>query len=198
MDLLHEDLNRVKTKPSVENIEADGRPDSIISRISLENYQKRNHSVIGDLMVGQYKSELHCPDCDRISITFDPFMTVTLPLPSDRDPMSDLVAYPIALDGTVSKVTMKIPTNRLLSYMYEQLGRKFSCAFIADKKIRQRIEGDDAIKDIAKSTSSLFMYEVEEGANLEVELTIKDEANNSLTFARRMMTKNIDSMDRLK
>jgi ubiquitin carboxyl-terminal hydrolase 4/11/15 len=35
-------------------------------------------------MVGQYKSELICPDCKRISITFDPYMTVTLPLPNSK------------------------------------------------------------------------------------------------------------------
>lgn len=198
LDLLHEDLNRVKTKPCVENIESDGRPDDVISRISLENYQKRNLSVVSESMVGQYKSELHCPDCDRISITFDPFMTVTLPLPNDKDPASELIGYPILMDGTIGKVTMKVPTNRLISYMYERLGRKFSCAYISDKKIKQRIEGDDAVVDVAKSSSSLFMYEVEEGANLEVELAIQDEAKNNLTFARRVLTKDIDSLDKLK
>ena len=31
---------------------------------------------------GQYKSTLVCPVCDKISITFDPFMYLSLPLPS--------------------------------------------------------------------------------------------------------------------
>lgn len=31
---------------------------------------------------GQYKSTLCCPDCNKISITFDPFMYLSLPLPS--------------------------------------------------------------------------------------------------------------------
>lgn len=31
---------------------------------------------------GQYKSTLVCPICGKISITFDPFMYLTLPLPS--------------------------------------------------------------------------------------------------------------------
>lgn len=149
-------------------------------------------------MVGQYKSELHCPDCDRISITFDPFMTVTLPLPSDKDPTCEVSGFPICLDGTIGKVVMKVPSNRLMSYMFEQLGKKFCGAFIADKKVKERIEGDDAVKDVAKSTSYLFMYEVEEQANLEIVLTIQDEAKKDLTFARRIMTKDIDSLERLK
>lgn len=33
-------------------------------------------------MQGQYKSTLQCPKCSRISVTFDPYMSVPLPIPS--------------------------------------------------------------------------------------------------------------------
>ena len=42
---------------------------------------KRNQSIIVDLMTGQYRSKVTCPDCKVESITFDPFITVTLPIP---------------------------------------------------------------------------------------------------------------------
>lgn len=32
-------------------------------------------------MTGQYRSKVTCPDCQKESITFDPFITVTLPIP---------------------------------------------------------------------------------------------------------------------
>lgn len=32
-------------------------------------------------MAGQYKSKVTCPTCRKDSITFDPFITVTLPIP---------------------------------------------------------------------------------------------------------------------
>lgn len=32
-------------------------------------------------MHGQFKSTVRCPDCDKISITFDPFMSISLPIP---------------------------------------------------------------------------------------------------------------------
>lgn len=32
-------------------------------------------------MTGQYKSRVTCPTCFKESITFDPFITVTLPIP---------------------------------------------------------------------------------------------------------------------
>ena len=68
----------VKKKPYVEEVESDGRPDEVISQINWDIYHKRNQSYIADLFTGQYKSQITCPDCERISITFDPFMSVTL------------------------------------------------------------------------------------------------------------------------
>jgi ubiquitin carboxyl-terminal hydrolase 4/11/15 len=37
--------------------------------------------VIVDLMHGLYKSTVRCPDCNRLSVTFEPYMNITLPIP---------------------------------------------------------------------------------------------------------------------
>ncbi|KRX10757.1 hypothetical protein PPERSA_04924 [Pseudocohnilembus persalinus] len=76
LDGLHEDLNRVKIKPFVEQIESDGRNDNKVAIQSWNNYLKRNQSLIVDNIVGQYKSTLICPTCNKISVTFDPFMQI--------------------------------------------------------------------------------------------------------------------------
>ena len=81
LDGLHEDLNRVKTKPYVESIESDGKNEKEIAKKSWENHLLRNRSHIVDLMHGQYRSQLTCPECSKISITYDPFSTLTLPIP---------------------------------------------------------------------------------------------------------------------
>ena len=85
-DGLHEDLNRVKKKPYVESVESKGRTDEEVARESWMAYTQRNQSIIVDLMTGQYKSKVVCPDCDRESITFDPFTTVSLPIPEEAVP----------------------------------------------------------------------------------------------------------------
>ncbi|ESQ38494.1 hypothetical protein EUTSA_v10028406mg [Eutrema salsugineum] len=82
LDGLHEDLNRVKQKPYIELKDSDSRPDDEVAE-ELWNYHKaRNDSVIVNVCQGQYKSTLVCPVCGKISITFDPFMYLSLPLPS--------------------------------------------------------------------------------------------------------------------
>ncbi|TFK75037.1 cysteine proteinase [Pluteus cervinus] len=84
LDGLHEDLNRVLKKPYVEKPDWEGGDDLKLVQLankSWEGYMMRNDSVIVDLFQGQYQSTLVCPVCAKVSITFDPFMYLTLPLP---------------------------------------------------------------------------------------------------------------------
>ena len=85
MDGLHEDLNRVAVKPVVDAIESDARPDEVVAALSWEAYEKRNRSVIADVFGGQLKSHVTCNVCDRESTTFDPFFSVSVPLPVKTD-----------------------------------------------------------------------------------------------------------------
>ncbi|CAA7059304.1 unnamed protein product [Microthlaspi erraticum] len=84
LDGLHEDLNKVKRKPYIEAKDSDSRPDDEVAEELWKYHKARNDSVIVDVCQGQYKSTLVCPDCGKISITFDPFMYLTLPVPSSR------------------------------------------------------------------------------------------------------------------
>jgi len=52
LDGLHEDLNRIKTKPYKEEKDADGRPDEEVAAEAWENYRARNDSVIVDKFQG--------------------------------------------------------------------------------------------------------------------------------------------------
>ncbi|XP_011040727.1 PREDICTED: ubiquitin carboxyl-terminal hydrolase 5-like isoform X2 [Populus euphratica] len=82
LDGLHEDLNRVKHKPYKKSKDADGRPDEEVADEYWANHIARNDSIIVDVCQGQYKSTLVCPECHKISVTFDPFMYLSLPLQS--------------------------------------------------------------------------------------------------------------------
>lgn len=81
LDGLHEDLNRVQQKPFTTQVESNGRPDAVVAKESWERHLMRNQSVIYDTCGGQYKSTLVCPKCQRKSVTFDPFLFLTVPLP---------------------------------------------------------------------------------------------------------------------
>ncbi len=106
LDGIHEDLNRVTKKPYVETKESEGGDDDLIAKESWENHLKRNQSVIVDLMHGQYKSQVTCPDCKRSPITFDPFLSLSLPIPAPN-----LVILTFYL---LEKNTDKLPCKILL------------------------------------------------------------------------------------
>ncbi|CAM0873691.1 unnamed protein product [Alopecurus aequalis] len=80
LDGLHEDLNRVKHRPYLKSKDADGRSDEEVADEYWANHIARNDSIIVDVCQGQYKSTLVCPICGKVSVTFDPFMYLSLPL----------------------------------------------------------------------------------------------------------------------
>ena len=101
LDALQEDLNRVKKKPYIE------KPDSTDEMINdqaaiakmaeqvWEITKRRDDSVVADLFTGLYKSTLKCPVCHKISITFDPFNNLTLPLPVENLWSRSVRFYPL-------------------------------------------------------------------------------------------------------
>ncbi|KAG7439780.1 cysteine proteinase [Guyanagaster necrorhizus] len=109
LDGLHEDLNRVLKKPYVENPDWEGGGDIELVQLakrSWEGYKRRNDSVIVDLFQGQYQSTLVCPECKKVSITFDPFMYLTLPLPVKK--WKHTILY---IPWDVQKPHVKIPVE---------------------------------------------------------------------------------------
>ena len=85
LDALHEDLNRVKDKPYIEMQECQAsETETEASTKWWKNHIRRENSIIVDLFHGQYKSKITCPGCSRISITYDPFMYLGIPIPSGQ------------------------------------------------------------------------------------------------------------------
>uniref|UniRef100_H2ZLM8 Ubiquitin carboxyl-terminal hydrolase 32 n=1 Tax=Ciona savignyi TaxID=51511 RepID=H2ZLM8_CIOSA len=91
LDGLHEDLNRVQTKPYVELKDSDGRPDEEVAQEAWENHLARNQSIIVDLFHGQIRSRVRCLQCSTLSIRFDPFTFLSLPLPMDNSMYLDVI-----------------------------------------------------------------------------------------------------------
>ncbi|XP_039752821.1 ubiquitin carboxyl-terminal hydrolase 2-like isoform X3 [Pararge aegeria] len=80
---LHEDVNRVTTKPKPILTEIDDTlSDSAAAAEAWARYLRMEDSRVGDIFVGQLKSTLRCTHCHHDSVTFDPFWDLSLPLPA--------------------------------------------------------------------------------------------------------------------
>lgn len=68
----------------------------VVAEEAWENHIKRNDSIIVDIFHGLFKSTLVCPVCAKVSVTFDPFCYLTLPLPMKKE--RTLEVYLVRLD----------------------------------------------------------------------------------------------------
>lgn len=129
LDALHEDLNRIYSKPYCEKPELNdddvGNPHAIraLADTCWDQYKQRNDSVIVDLFTGLYQSTLVCPDCQKTSVTFDPFNDLTLPLPISRKWYHTFTVVDI---GAKLIRRIEVELNKTLSYdvLLQYLSRK--------------------------------------------------------------------------
>lgn len=151
VDALHEDLNRIHKKPYIENPDSDDKtvhdPEAIreLGETYRKNHRARNDSIAMDLFNGFYKNTMVCPDCDKVSVTFDPYSLLTLQLPIENTWQGHIhfvpqhgqpVTYQIDIDKNSSMRALKehiaaktegLTRNRIV--FAETFGHKFYKVF---------------------------------------------------------------------
>ncbi|EHK99914.1 putative ubiquitin carboxyl-terminal hydrolase 12 [Glarea lozoyensis 74030] len=173
LDGLQEDLSRVKKKPYIEKPDSTdemiNNPDLIREMAAKvwEITKLRDDSVIADLFTGMYKSTLVCPECSKVSITFDPFNNLTLQLPIENSwqhnafyfPLNDPpVTISIDMDKQGTIFAMKqfiskrvgVPPERL--FAAEEFKSKFYKIFKDKQVASEEISSNDV----------LVVYEIED------------------------------------
>ena len=85
LEILGEDLNKANKKVYRELKEQQkGESDVDAAQRFWKLHIQRNDNIITDLFHGLLKSTITCPKCKFKSITYDPFNTITLTIPSER------------------------------------------------------------------------------------------------------------------
>ncbi|XP_026189028.1 ubiquitin carboxyl-terminal hydrolase 11 [Mastacembelus armatus] len=160
LDGLHEDLNRVKNKEYIELRDADGRPDQEVAEEAWRNHRRRNDSVIVDTFHGLFKSTLVCPECHKVSVTFDPFCYLSVPLPVSKErvmevffvsldpyakPVQHRVVVPKAgkvsdLCSALSEMTKVPPTQMVVADVFNH---RFYKIYNADESLSCILDRDD-------------------------------------------------------
>lgn len=133
LDGLHEDLNRITQKPynekpdSTDEMVGDNEAIAKLAEQHWQIYKARNHSAVADLFAGLYKSTLVCPECQKVSITFDPFMDLTLPLPIESLWSRDVIFFPAnkrkGFQGPV-KIPVELQKHASMGTLKEYIGKR--------------------------------------------------------------------------
>jgi len=177
LDALHEDTNRVTKKPYVEKPEqGENEPDADAADTAWKMHLRREDSKVLENFMGQVKSRLECCEegCNRVSTTFDPFMYLSVPIPSESERTMTVIFVPIDPDKRMQKLTLTIAKTAtitgLLEAMNEELLRTGICVEsvplhdlcaveVYNKEIFKWHEHDDEIDGI-KDFDKTFVYQL--------------------------------------
>lgn len=111
LDGIHEDLNRCKEKPYIDGINGDGSNDLEVADESWNRYLKRNDSIIVDIFQGQIRSTLLCPNCQKTTVVFDPYMALSLPITKPTTTTFPFRFIPYDYLGEIQKFKVVLPNN---------------------------------------------------------------------------------------
>ncbi|OJJ47293.1 hypothetical protein ASPZODRAFT_64832, partial [Penicilliopsis zonata CBS 506.65] len=173
LDGLQEDLNRIQKKPYIEK--PDSTDEMVRNKTALREfadknwdiYKARNDSVITDLFAGMYKSTLVCPECDKVSIIFDPFNNLTLQIPIENLWSKEIFFFP--LNGKPVLVDVEIDKNASVKALKELIAKKVGSdaqrlvmAEIYKYKFYRMFDNTSSIAELQINTNDdIGIYELE-------------------------------------
>ena len=158
----------------------DGQSDDSIAKKAWEIYKQRNDSIIVDLFQGAFKSRVECIECETSSITFDPYMFISVPIPEKRviTVQVNAISY-ICGKQTIGEsegrqpilLNIVIKRNALIKDLKVAIARKMgweknlNCILVREIKANQieKIYDDyDHVTEISKY-DDVYVYEVNSG-----------------------------------
>lgn len=193
---LHEDLNQVHKKPSYENDVKEGS-DRDMAEESWNRHVSHNQSIVVELMHGQYKSTLHCPNCKKFSYAFDPFSCLSLPIPQNTQKKIQTVFIPFNASTEIitnftfitdSQTKIKDLISKCLEYLKKERGEVF--VMNNQSGCPYQIQGETLVEEIR--SISILMFEHPIGCMKFVLLNVYKENSYSLECYSRLVCLDLD------
>ena len=180
LDGLHEDLNRIKKKPYVEFGSHVGKSDEQFAQESWEDHKKRNDSIIVDLFHGLLKSTLNCLVCNEISIKFDPFCYLSLPLPSKKERLIEVFFVPLDIKEPITKYKLSVLKNgsvqdlcaSLETFLPSVSRNQMIVCDVYTNKFFKIFEPTESLANI-KDRDDIYIYELKANYNSSEHLRVK-------------------------
>ena len=187
LDQLHEDLNRITDKPYIELLEKQNNEDDLIaSKRWWDLHKKREDSIIIDLFNGQLKSETICQVCKKSSITYDPFMSLCVPLPNSKKHLSfkifcgkDCIYFDFQFNENSTISDLK---KGAINYIYQLTGNT-------------KFDLETVILDANKNISEIISTDIT-GKNFKGPVQLRNVLiNNEIVFYEKSKEKSNDYMN---
>src|SRR3569833_982313 len=115
LETLHEDFNDMSKKPYMECRDSENRSDEEVRAHYWEGFQKR------EKFYGQLKSRVRCTVCNKISISFDPFNILSVPIPIHKEIKLSIKYFPLSLSERPKEFLMNVGEYVTLSEIRQKL-----------------------------------------------------------------------------
>ena len=162
-------MNKVSSKTYIELKEKHDEESELEAATRYWDFHlSRNSSIIVDLFHGQFKSTITCPKCKRISVTYEPFTTVGLPIPNLEKveiffvPRVNIKKIMITL--SISKEALFVDIARYVNRNLEHKIGKFRCIIVQKNDIEKVLKAHDNIY-LSANNSKIFCYEIDENVS---------------------------------
>ena len=125
LDGIHEDLNRCKEKPYVEAVLGDGTNNATTAADAWKRHLARNDSIVVDKIHGQFMSHIECPNCDAVTVVFDPYMSLPIPINKPHTVKVPVIFVPYDFAEKGAALRIAVPSNTVLdeSTLGEEIGK---------------------------------------------------------------------------
>lgn len=205
VDSIHEDLNRIQKKPYLENPDSDDArvtdPEYIkeLGDTYRQNHAKRNESVCMDLFSGFYKNTMECPTCDKVSVTFDPFASLTLQLPIESTVMHNFTFVP--LNGTPKNHNLDLEKNltvkdikKIIASKHDNVDpRKLWMVEVYSNKMYKHFDDRTTVAEAGiQANDYIFVYELAD-VPTNIPPRIKSHSYSSYNYGKKV--EDIPEMD---
>ncbi len=180
LDCLHEETNERTTKPLTSTVESKGRPDFEVASEAWRVHELRNKSVIVETFAGQIKSTKVCRECNSKSVTFDPFMSLLVPVPSAEAESTTRTITVVRTSPslTVNDISVGLGPNASVKDLFGVLAPRFTPPLMVKRLVARTLDRSEPMNEslpVDSARGAIYVYEVEPNA-------LCDPANGKAVF----------------
>lgn len=151
---IHEDLNcsnnsmdrnfysksrNIPSHLSIMNSSGINPEDIISATETWVNHKSKNNSIIVDMFHGLLRSQIVCPFCHEMTVVFDPYMTLSLPLARQHAQTTTVIFVPFDFKKQYKKFTITYnKTEQIYELIQQKIGHRANFIF----SYRQRSGSD--------------------------------------------------------
>lgn len=179
LDRIHEDVNRVHEKPYIELPDYEGQEEHLFAQESWNLHVKRNDSIIVDNFHGQFRSRVKCLTCGHSSLTFDPFLFLSLPIPAEKESLVEVQlikgASVIPMRFALEKSQRRVADLLAMISKETQIPKEsLVAAEIYNHEVYRTFNDDHNIDLLRGSVDDFYVYHVEGPHSRWVSFRLKD------------------------